>query len=277
MPGLKKRTKYKKKRRPPVRKVRSSPQAAATLPTPSPASVQAAVPTPPTPVAPATSSSTPVTPPAPTASEKKLRKSKFHSEGFYDEDTYKGYLASLCETGSRVFEFQGLKEALLRRCSCSKCGGGPIELREDFHRREGLVTHPYLFCPGCKEKDYIEYSRGSAKQKRFQLNQRSVLANKCIGGTHPSMQLFCSIMELPLPLAYRTYSSHSHAVCKASELQVKDSMEQARCEVREHYGVGEGEVAEILVSCDGSWQKCGFTSLYGVSFMKLARWWTTWS
>ncbi len=159
-------------------------------------------------------------------------------------------------------EFQGLNEALLRRCVCSECGGGPIELREDLHRREGLVTHPYLFCPSCNGKDYIAYSRGSTKQRRLAINQKSVFANKCAGGTHPSLQMLCAMMDLPLPVSSRAYQLHTHTVSEKSILQAKASMEQTRCEVRELYEVETGEMADIL-----TWQKRGFTSLYGACFV----------
>ena len=37
----------------------------------------------------------------------------------------------------------------------------------------------------------------------------------------------------------------------------------------EHYSiyVASGEIADVLVSCDGSWQKRGFSSLYRVVFI----------
>ena len=52
-------------------------------------------------------------------------------------------------------------------------------------------------------------------------------------------------------------------------LQSNDSMLRARKEVMEFYDrdVGTGEIADILVSCGGTWRKRGFTSLYGVVFV----------
>ena len=38
--------------------------------------------------------------------------------------------------------------------------------------------------------------------------------------------------------------------------------------MREHYGASSGdEVIDILVSCDGTWQKRGFSSLFGAVFV----------
>ena len=65
------------------------------------------------------------------------------------------------------------------------------------------------------------------------------------------------------------YTKVAHDVQKASSRQAQASMEQARHEVLQHYSleVSEGEVPDILVSCDGTWQKRGFTSLYGACFV----------
>ena len=37
--------------------------------------------------------------------------------------------------------------------------------------------------------------------------------------------------------------------------------------MREHYGTSSDEVIDILVSCDVTWQKCGFSSFFGAVFI----------
>ena len=75
-----------------------------------------------------------------------------------DLDKFVGCMESLSGVGSRVIELQGLCRAIQLRCVCSECDGGPIEVREDMHRREGLVTHPYLYCTNCGEKIILSTS-----------------------------------------------------------------------------------------------------------------------
>ena len=107
-------------------------------------------------------------------------------EGELDLDAYEGYLET--GTGSRVVELQGLCDAICQRCVCREYGGWPVEVREDLHRQEGLVTYPYLFCTSCGGKDYISYSsvtRSSStssdkRQRQAALNKRSELATKCV-------------------------------------------------------------------------------------------------
>ena len=72
-----------------------------------------------------------------------------------------------------------------------------------------------------------------------------------------------------MPVSRSRYSKIGYDVREASILQAQTSMEQARREVRDLYsiGTGTGAVADILVSCDGTWQKRGFTSLHGACFV----------
>ena len=117
-----------------------------------------------------------------------------------------------------------------------------------MHRRKGLVTHPYLYCTNCGGKDYIEYShitkcRGNISEKRqrtWALNQRSVLATKCTGGTHKSFQMHCILMDMPVPVSRSRYSKIGCDVREAIILQAQTSMEQARREVRDLYSIDNG-------------------------------------
>ena len=70
---------------------------------------------------------------------------------------------------------------------------------------------------------------------------------------------------LPPPVSASNYRNHAKAVDKAAITQA--SMKRAILEVREHYGVEPEAIADILISCDGTWQKRGFTSLYGAVFI----------
>ena len=309
MPGVKAHTIRRKKRKPPTRVRKSDPlptpatsdavatsqppiSGPLTLTTDPPPSLPDAVP--PSSEPSAATTSTPVGPPrstpAPlplTASERKLSKSPFLSVRFREgeggsesesDSESRPTLDDHCDSpnfqgtlegeGTRVVEVAGVQAALLDRCVCRECGGGPVEFREDLYRREGLVTHLYLYCVACAGKSPIPYAKVGTT-RRLALNESSVLANKCAGGTHPSLDLVCTMMGLPPPISAPQYAEHSKIVCAGCTLQAASSMEQARREVMEHYSidVASGEVADVLVSCDGTWQKRGFISLYGIVFI----------
>ena len=73
------------------------------------------------------------------------------------EFDYEGYYESLGRSGSWLFELDCLQTALMEQCSCTECGSGPVEVREECHRRLGLVTHPYLYCCSCSARTPICY------------------------------------------------------------------------------------------------------------------------
>ena len=52
-----------------------------------------------------------------------------------------------------------------------------------------------------------------------------------------------------------------------SNLQAQESMKQAQGKVREFYDASSADMLDILVSCDGTWQKHGFSSLFGAVFV----------
>ena len=179
MTGTKHRTVRRKKRRPPVnRYFRSEPAATALSSPPGPSIPGFSTPDPSTTSGPSTpgpsatpcfssfsatsdpSTSAPsATPCRLTASDRKLSKSPYFPvevcEDKYerlDLDKFVGYMESLSGVGLRVIELQGLCRAIQLRSVCSECDGGLIEVREDMHRREGLIIHPYLYCTNCGGK-----------------------------------------------------------------------------------------------------------------------------
>ena len=264
MPGRKHRTIRRKKRKPPTRRV-TAPSTSTTLAVSSTPSVVASTST-----TSSTLASTKIT-----ACEKKLRKSPYlpvveynsDNEEQIDLDDFENW-ESLNGDGVRLLEVKGLQTALLESVLCKKCGCGPVEFQEEIHRKQGLMTYPFLHCGSCHSKTYIPFATvGSTK--KFAINQKSVFANKCTGGTHSSLTLLYSMQDLPLPVSPSVYAEHARAVCEKSILQAEASMKRARQEVRQHYNdsTKPGDIADILISCDGTWQKRGFTSLYGAVFV----------
>ena len=99
------------------------------------------------------------------------------------------------------------------------------------------------------------------------INRRTVLANKCAGGSHSGLEYLLVMLDLPPPVSRNIYSLHMDAVCQAAVAEAQDSMQRAIEEVCEHYGASSDEVVDILISCDGTWQKRGFSSLFGAVFI----------
>ena len=114
-----------------------------------------------------------------TASQKKLCKSPYFDDskdsdsGSSDSDTesYESYEGK----GMRLFEVAGLQAALQSVC-CKECGGGPVVLREDFSKWQGLCTQPHLFCESCS---CVAPSVGTSKV--VEVNRKAVFAKQVFG------------------------------------------------------------------------------------------------
>lgn len=167
--------------------------------------------------------------------------------------------------GMRLMELKGLQIAL-ESVTCKECCTGHVVVKENLVSRQGLYTEPYLFCEGCSKVTKIPFSKCHSS-KAFAVNRHSVLASKCVGGTHASLEMFCGMLNLPPPVSKVAYVEHMNEVRKHAILQAKNSMVRARQEVREHYKVSGDEFADITISCDGTWQRRGFSSLFGAVFV----------
>ena len=248
MPGTKSRTKRRRKRKAPCRttgisKVGDSP------------------PTPPSP----TASQGRPTPPqelSPTASQRKLDSSLASENEDSGED-----MDVTCEgQGQRILELPGLQQALSQAACCNVCGTGRLILKEDIATRQGLFTRPFLMCEDCSNVTYIPFST-SGESKIYSINERVVFASRCIGGGYSSLEMFCAMCDLPSPTSRKTYSKYVKHISEKSICCAQQSMESAREEIRELTGASSDGIADILVSVDGTWQKRGFSSLFGVVFV----------
>ena len=269
MPGNKYRTIRRRKRQPPY-KARKKTNESTSAPSASSASATVPASTSSEPSSLPSTAASSASPSTVSPSQKKLSKSKHISVNVGDDDdsyesdfeTFDVYEGE----GIRMLEVAGLQTALQSVC-CSECGSGPIEFREDFSKKQGLYTAPSFLCVNCSLSTPIPFSTVGTS-KALQINRKSVFANKCAGGNLAGLQILFAMMDLPAPVTKNIYSQHVRAICEKSACQAQTSMEQAREEVRQHYAASsDDEVVDVLVSCDGTWQRRGFSSLYGAVFV----------
>ena len=71
---------------------------------------------------------------------------------------------------------------------------------------------------------------------------------------------FCTLMNLPPPMARKNYNIIAGQVNKAVKSVAISSMSDAASEI---FSRAEGDVVDTSISCDGTWQKRGFSSLNG--------------
>jgi hypothetical protein len=77
-------------------------------------------------------------------------------------------------------------------------------------------------------------------------------------------------------IAEKHYAKHVKAILDMAVIQANDSMMVRACkEIRSHY---YDEIANVLISCDGTWQQWGVSPLYGAVFViafETGKDWTT--
>ena len=76
------------------------------------------------------------------------------------------------------------------------------------------------------------------------------------------------MLDLPQPVSKNVYTEHVRVISKAAISHAQASMKRNRMEVREHYGAtSDDDVIDVLVSCDGTWQRRGHKSLFDADFI----------
>ena len=164
--------------------------------------------------------------------------------------------SALSATGNRLVSLILLQSAIAMMCVCSSCKSGTIDLIEKS--RQGLGSFLVLKCSNMECQEDHEFPN-CKKTQFFDVNSRSVLAVRKIGHGHAGLKKFCGIMDLPPPISEANFRRHQRAMLAASKKVAVDSMDTAAEELRKDNPDGE-----VAVTFDGTWQRRGFSSLFGV-------------
>lgn len=165
-----------------------------------------------------------------------------------------------------ILEVDGLNEVLRTSVSCKECSSGPVTFVEVHASKKELSTNPSLHCEECGATTSISFSTLPPSHKALTINRKSVFANKCVGGTSALLNTFCNMMDLPTPVSQKGYREHAKIINDDCVAEAQASMHRARQEVHQCYDVAPGDV-DVTVSSDGTWQRRGFCSLFGVTFL----------
>ena len=82
---------------------------------------------------------------------------------------------------------------------------------------------------------------------------------RAIGKGAEAAKKFCGLMDMPAPPRPSAYHRHNKALLKAAKTVAEETMADGASEIR---GNNEG-ISQCSVSCDGTWQKRGYSSLNG--------------
>ncbi|XP_070159831.1 LOW QUALITY PROTEIN: uncharacterized protein [Polyergus mexicanus] len=162
--------------------------------------------------------------------------------------------------GYRILNFYSVFTEISQFVKCKECGGN-VKFYSESSR--GLGFKIMLTCELCEPTLIPSCPQiGSA----FEINRRFTFAMRCIDQGANGEKKFCGLMDLPPPVAEKSHNEiqkNIHVASKAvAELLMRDAVkeEQLRTSLEQEVDI----VTELAVSGDGTRQKRGFTSAFGV-------------
>ena len=163
-------------------------------------------------------------------------------------------------TGFRLVDMAILNDTI-SSLRCAECGNFTLTLIENSFKRKGCASYLRILCENCgwKKEDY-----SSKKQTQcFEVNRRLVYAMRSLGKGHSGAKKFCTLMNMPPPSGAKPFAKSSHTIVKHVKNIAKKSMANAASEIRNTQNAGENDIVNCPVSCDGTWQKRGYSSQNG--------------
>lgn len=153
------------------------------------------------------------------ASHKKLLLAKDLMEEDSDEtseDDVNGY---------RLLDMS-LLEKLVNTVSRPHCKVVGLFLEEDSSLRNGLCSFLMAVCRDCG--NHIGFYTSQKKGSFMEVNRRSVLAAREIGCGRADLEMFCAMMNLPLPVTHKSFTGHVGAISDALKVRCNESMLKTR-------------------------------------------------
>ena len=162
--------------------------------------------------------------------------------------------------GNRLLDCQTLLAAVRKLARCADCSA-PLEVREnqDLGFRNGVVTKMWLACSHCDQAVIL-----SDPRKSRAVNSKAVLASKLSGIGCSRLDMVCRVLGLPPSLSAPSYSEYNKELAKLCSQQAEASFLRASEELHRLRGVSNDTIIDVIVTCDGTWSKRGFTANYGV-------------
>ena len=175
-------------------------------------------------------------------------------------------------TGYRFQDVTILRQVISACAVCKVCLDGTLKLLQNPGGC-GMAKTMVLQCSNgdCKACTELPTSQRVVRGKArfYDVNRRSTLAMRVIGKGRAALVKFCAVMNMPGPVATKSFNTHVKAIARVSQDVAESEMKKAAKEItqkkqKKHNGVQNQEVLDVAVSCDGTWARRGFQSLYGM-------------
>ena len=164
-------------------------------------------------------------------------------------------------TGYRFMDMDILAN-IMSSFLCPACCNHTLLLKENFSEKMGLASSLEVACEcGFSKKFYTSKLSG----RGYEVNRRVIYAMRSCGQGYAGIQKFTMLMNMPKPMTANNYDKMTNNIRNAAQLVAQETMQEAANEVR-NKSEGSGQaVVNTGISCDGTWQKRGYSSLNGVT------------
>ena len=148
-----------------------------------------------------------------------------------------------------------------------------LRLIHETEERKGFALKFCLKCRACVwfkpfySSPEFKYDQEETRGKKpLEVNVRSLVAFREIGRGYEAMNTFTTLLNMPQPMAKTTYNDINVKLHPYYVKTAEESMKAAAEEVRMYINpdVSKNDVVDCDISCDGSWQKRGHSSLNGI-------------
>nr|XP_047127825.1 uncharacterized protein LOC124808661 [Hydra vulgaris] len=173
-------------------------------------------------------------------------------------------------TGYRFIDLEILN-SIVSTLRCPECMSSKLFLSENENKRKGLASCLYVNCCVC---DYSRefYTSTLNIQKSFDINTRAVYAMRSCGQGYSGFSRFVSLMDMPKPMTAYNYNKIVIKLTNAVKSVAEDTMMDAAQELKDlksNFILNSIpdhvlNVIDVAVSCDGTWQRRGYSSNNGV-------------
>ena len=127
--------------------------------------------------------------------------------------------------------------------------------------RDGCASYLYLKCSSCEWT--TEFFTSKLTKNFYEVNRRMVYAMRSIGCGRAKARRFCGLMNMPPPPRPTPYALHNKGLLQSTKVVYGKTVEEACKEIHELKRAELNKVVDCAVSCDGTWQRRGFSSLNG--------------
>nr|XP_047137518.1 uncharacterized protein LOC124814020 [Hydra vulgaris] len=147
--------------------------------------------------------------------------------------------------------------------SCPTCLQTTLAIIENKSKKQELACELSIICLKCKYQNNFYTSKLVNKKGNFDINNRTVYTMRTLGLGHSGIEMFTTLMNMPKPMTPKNYDKLVLKITNIIEEVAQETMTDAVSDLRLQCQ-DNNEILDVGVSCDGTWQRRGFSSLNGV-------------